>query len=96
MTLNMEIFHTFTAGLLDSLIIFIWQLINSSVYIYFKNCMLITVTSDFIFVCGHNFRVCNLNFRCHLPALPSLNRTLEAKRSSAAHTAPPGSLDQSY
>lgn len=40
--------------------------------------------------------VYNPNFSCHVPALPSLNRTLEAKRSSAAHTAPPGSLDQSF
>lgn len=32
---------------------------------------------------------------CHVPALPSLDRTLEAKRSSGVRTAPPGSLDQS-
>lgn len=35
------------------------------------------------------------NFWCHVPALLSLNRTLEVKRSSAGRSAPPGSLDQS-
>lgn len=58
--------------------------------------MLVTDTSDFIFVRSDNLGVYNLNFRSDVPALPSLNRTLEAERSSAAHTVPPGSLDQSY
>lgn len=36
-----------------------------------------------------------LHVHSNVPALRSLNRTLEVKRSSAGRTAPPGSLDRS-